>query len=292
MSGCGDVVLLLRVGTMTDLYFVQLSTLFIAGIVAGFSAGLLGVGGAFIMVPVQFWALKSVGVDPTVAIRVAFGTSLLVLLPTSLTSAITHHRKGAVLWKTGAILGLTGASTAFFGAYVASQLSERILTSVFGCVGILLALRMLTSGTPVSGTGHMDGIGPLILWGIVFGFVSGIIGVGGGGLMIPVMINFLGFSVHEAVGTSAALMIFTALGGSVSYLINGLGVQGLPAYSTGYLNWLQFALLAGSSIPMAVVGAKTAHVIPSHRLRLIFGLVLLYIGMKMIGVFSWLRLPL
>ena len=292
MSGCGDVFLLFHLGTMTDLYSVQILTLFLAGIVAGFSSGLLGVGGAFIMVPVQFWVLKSLGVDPTVAIRVSFGTSLLVLLPTSLTSAITHHRKGAVLWKAGAILGLTGASTAFLGAYVASQLSEHILTSVFGCVGILLALRMLISRTPVTGAGNMDGVSSLILWGGVFGFVSGIIGVGGGGLMIPVMINFLGFSVHEAVGTSAALMIFTALGGSVSYLTNGLGVQGLPAYSTGYLNWLQFALLAGSSIPMAVAGARAAHVIPPNRLRVIFGIVLLCIGMKMIGLFSWLRLPI
>ena len=110
--------------------------------------------------------------------------------------------------------------------------------------------------------------------------------------MVPVMTNFLRFSVHEAVGTAAALMIFTALGGSVSYLINGLGVPGLPAYSTGYLNWLQFALLAGSSIPMAVVGAKVAHVLPSDRLRMILTLVMLYVGMKMIGIFSWLGLPL
>lgn len=244
------------------------------------------------MVPVQFWVLKTVGVDPTVAVRISFGTSLLVLFPTSLTSAIAHHRKGAVLWKAGAILGLTGASTAFIGAYVASQLPGRVLTSVFGGVSILLALRMLTSAPPTGCAKRVDRIGPLILWGIVFGFVSGIIGVGGGGLMIPVMISFLGFNVHDAVGTSAALMIFTAIGGSASYLINGLGVPDLPAYSTGYLNWLQFALLAGSSIPMAVLGAKTAHVIPSYRLKVIFGLVLFFIGMKMIGVFSWLRLPI
>jgi uncharacterized protein len=110
--------------------------------------------------------------------------------------------------------------------------------------------------------------------------------------MIFVMVNFMGFGVHEAVGTSAALMIFTALGGSVSYLINGLGVEGLPAYSTGYLNWLQFALLAVSSIPMAIVGAKAAHALSSYRLRLVFAIVLMIIGMKMLGVFSWLRLPI
>jgi uncharacterized protein len=269
-----------------------MAVLVAAGLLTGFSSGLLGVGGAFIMVPVQFWMLKWMGVDPTIAVRVSFGTSLLVVLPTTISSAITHHRNGAVRWKAGAVLGITGASTAFFGAYVASQLSDRVLTTIFGVASISLAIRMLIIKASDVNRSHVDGIGRLIFWGVMFGFVAGIIGVGGGGLMIPVMVNFMGFGVHEAVGTSAALMIFTALGGSVSYLVNGLGVEGLPAYSTGYLNWLQFSLLAVSSIPMAVVGAKAAHVLSSDRLRIVFAIVLMIIGMKMLGVFSWLRLPI
>jgi uncharacterized protein len=87
-------------------------------------------------------------------------------------------------------------------------------------------------------------------------------------------------------------MIFTALGGSVSYLVNGIGVEGLPPYSTGYLNWLQFALLGVSSIPMAVVGAKAAHVISPNGLRIVFATVLFIIGLKMVGVFSWFGLPI
>lgn len=270
----------------------QIVTLLLTGIVAGFSSGLLGVGGAFIMVPVQFWSLKSVGVDPTIALRISFGTSLLVLLPTAVTSAVAHHRRGAVLWKEGIILGMTGAVTSFSGAYVASLLSEHVLRTAFGVVAILLAIRMLTAPLPQTGGQRVRSITPLILWGILFGFVAGVIGVGGGGLMIPVMINVMGFRVHEALGTSNALMIFTGLGGAASYLINGLGVQGLPAYSTGYLNWLQFALLAGSSIPMAVVGTKIAHLLSSQKLRTLFAVVILIIGMKMVGVFSWLGLPI
>jgi uncharacterized membrane protein YfcA len=270
-----------------------MAVLVAAGLLTGFSSGLLGVGGAFVMVPVQFWILQWMRVDPTLAVRISFGTSLLVVLPTTISSAITHHRNGAVRWKAGAVLGITGATTAFFGAYVASLLSDRVLTTIFGCASILLAARMLIIKTSdVSRSRADDRFGPLIFWGIVFGFVAGIIGVGGGGLMIPAMINFLEFGVHEAVGTSAALMIFTALGGSISYLVNGLGVEGLPAYSTGYLNWLQFALLAVSSIPMAVVGAKAAHVLSSDRLRTVFAIALMIIGMKMLGVFSWLRLPI
>jgi uncharacterized protein len=280
-----------RCNPMTHMCSLQMSVLLAAGLLTGFSSGLLGVGGAFIMVPVQFWMLKSMGVDPTIAVRISFGTSLLVVLPTAVSSAITHHRQGAVHWKAGVILGVTGASAAFVGAYVASQLSDRVLTTAFGCVSIFLAMRMLILETPDAGRSPVEGSGRFIFWGILFGLVSGIIGVGGGGLMIPVLINVLGFGVHEAVGTSAALMIFTALGGSISYLINGLGVEGLPAYSTGYLNWLQFALLAGSSIPMAVVGAKAAHVLSSNKLRIVFAMLLLFIGLKMAGVFSWFSLP-
>jgi uncharacterized protein len=277
---------------MIEMYPLQILALLGTGLVAGLSSGALGVGGAFIMVPVQFWALQSMGVDPTIAVRTSFGTSLLVLFPTALSGAIAHHKRGAVLWKAGVILGLTGASAAFIGAFVASRLPARLLTIVFGCVVMIMAIRMLTTHQPCVAERRADNYVQVILWGVVFGFVSGIIGVGGGGLMVPVMTNFLRFSVHEAVGTAAALMIFTALGGSVSYLVNGLGIQGLPAYSTGYLNWLQFSLLAGSSVPMAFVGAKVAHVLPSDRLKMILTLVMLYVGMKMIGIFSWLGLPL
>ncbi len=127
---------------------------------------------------------------------------------------------------------LTGASAAFIGAFIASRLPARLLTIVFGCVVMVMAVRMLTARQPsVTGRRAYNYV-QVVLWGPCLVSFP-IIGVGGGGLMVPVMTNFLGFSVHEAVGTAAALMIFTALGGSLSYLINGLGVQGLPAYSTG-----------------------------------------------------------
>jgi uncharacterized membrane protein YfcA len=277
---------------MTEICSFQIEVLLAAGLLTGFASGLLGVGGAFIMVPVQFWMLKWMGVDPTIAIRVSFGTSLLVILPTAITGAITHHQKGAVHWKAGVILGLTGASVAFLGAYVASQVSGGYLTTAFGSVGIFLSIRMLIKkSNDVSGS-SADSIGALILCGVIFGFISGMTGVGGGGLLIPVLISFLGFGVHEAVGTASAFMIFTALGGSISYFVNGIGVEGLPAYCTGYLNWLQFGLLGVSSIPMAVVGAKAAHLISSNRLRIVFAIVFMIIGLKMMGVFSWLGLPI
>jgi uncharacterized membrane protein YfcA len=275
-----------------EMHVAQIIALLVTGLGVGFASGLLGVGGCFIMVPVQFWILKSIGVDPTLAIRIAFGTNLLVVLPTAFSGAITHHKKGAVLWKAGVSLGITGGIGAFFGAFIASHLPGEVLTVAFGIAVILGAIRMLTSKPPMITDEPSNSVTEYILWGIPLGIISGIIGIGGGVLMIPIMVFFLKFKMHQAVGTSTALMIFTAIGGSLSFLINGLGVQGLPPHSTGYLNWLQWILLAGCSVPMAMVGAKTAHRLPAKQLKYIFVLVMLYMGVKMTGLFAWLHLPI
>lgn len=275
-----------------EMQAAQVIALLITGIGVGFASGLLGVGGCFIMVPVQFWALKSIGVDPTIAIRIAFGTNLLVVLPTAFSGAMAHHKKGAVLWKAGITFGIAGALGAFGGAFIASHLPGKVLTTAFGIAVILGALRMLTAKPPKITDTPTDSLSAFILWGIPLGIVSGIIGIGGGVLMIPIMVYFLKFKMHQAVGTSTALMIFTALGGALSYWINGSGVAGLPPYSTGYLNWYQWAILAGVSIPWAVVGANTAHLLPAKQLKYLFIIVMFYMGVKMCGVFAYLKLPL
>ncbi|MCF8145895.1 MAG: sulfite exporter TauE/SafE family protein [Deltaproteobacteria bacterium] len=275
-----------------EIHAAQIIALLITGVGVGFASGMLGVGGCFIMVPVQFWALTSIGIDPTIAIRIAFGTNLLVVLPTAFSGAMTHHKKGAVLWRAGVTFGMAGAVGAFFGALIASHLPGKVLTVAFGVAVILGALRMLTAKPPQITDEPSNSIVAFILWGIPLGIVSGIVGIGGGVLMIPIMVYFLKFKMHQAVGTSTALMIFTAFGGSLSFLINGLGVEGLPPYSTGYLNWLQWVLLAGCSVPLAIVGAKVAHLLPAKQLKYIFIAVMFYMGLKMIGVFTWLHLPI
>jgi uncharacterized protein len=275
-----------------EMQAAQIIALLITGIGVGFASGLLGVGGCFIMVPVQFWALKSIGVDPTVAIRIAFGTNLLVVLPTALSGALAHHRKGAVRWRAGVTFGIAGAVGAFFGAFIASHLPGKVLTMAFGIAVILGGIRMLTAKPPKITDEPSDSLTAFILWGIPLGIVSGIIGIGGGVLMIPIMVWFLKFKMHQAVGTSTALMIFTAAGGALSYWINGLGIEGLPPYSTGYLNWYQWIVLAGVSIPWAAVGANTAHLLPAKQLKYLFVAVMFYMGLKMCGVFAWLHLPL
>ena len=266
--------------------------LLITGIGVGFASGLLGVGGCFIMIPVQYWVLTAAGIDPTIAIRVAFGTNLLVVLPTALSGAIGHTRKGAVLWRAGIVLGVTGAFSSLLGGYVAAHLPGRILTTIFGLAILAGAVRMLTAKPPKITEEPTKNLFTYFLWGLPLGFACGLIGIGGGVLMVPVMVVILKFRMHQAVGTSTAMMIFTSIGGVTSYIIEGLGVSGLPEYSIGYVNLLQWILLAGTSVPMAQVGVRTAHRLPAKQLRYVFIAVMVYMGLKMIGVFSWLHLPI
>lgn len=244
------------------------------------------------MVPVQLWVLTSMGIDPTIAIRIAFGTNLAVVLPTAISGAIGHSRKKSVLWKAGIVLGLSGLAGAFLGGFFAAHISGNILKIGFGLAILSGALRMLTAKPPKIDKEPVDNMVTFILWGFPLGIISGLIGIGGGVLMIPVMVLALRFNMHKAVGTSTALMIFASIGGILSYIINGLNVSPLPPYSLGYVNLLQWVLLAGTSVPMALVGVKAAHKLPAKQLKYLFIIVMIYMGLKMIGVFTWLNLPL
>ena len=270
----------------------QIIALLITGIGVGFASGLLGVGGCFIMVPVQFWALTSIGVDPTIAIRIAFGTNLAVVLPTALSGAIGHTRKKAVLWKAGIMLGLSGLVGSVLGGYFAAHIPGNILKVVFGLAILAGGIRLLTSKPPKVEREPIDNVLFYIVWGFPLGILSGLIGIGGGVLMVPVMVLAMRFRMHQAVGTSTALMIFTSIGGILSYMVNGLSVSELPPYSIGYVNFLQWILLAGTSVAMAQVGVRVAHKLPAKQLKYVFISVMIYMGLRMIGVLAWLNLPI
>lgn len=262
------------------------------GIFVGSACGLLGVGGAFIMVPVQLWALTSMGIDPTIATRVAFGTSLAVILPTSLSGCYGHSCRGVVLWRPGIMLGLSGLAGAFIGGFIAAHAPADVLRTIFGLAVLAGALRMLMAGRIRPGGKPRGNTLHYALWGFPVGIVSGLSGIGGGVLMVPVMVVVMGFGMLQAVGTSSVAIALNSVGGITSYAINGLGVPGRPEYSLGYIDLLQFALLTGTSVPAAQLGVRFAHLLPARQLRYLFIVLMLYIGLRMIGVFAWLGLPI
>lgn len=273
-------------------YFYYILTLVLTGIGVGFITGLLGVGGGFIIVPILFFLLLGMGVDPTTAIRVAFGTSLAIILPTAISSAYRHYRENQVEVKAAVYFGISGFLGGLTGGYIATHTPEDILRFLFGLILLFVALRLLFFKDSADNRVKIENIVLFLLFGFLAGLASGLIGVGGGIIIIPVMVLIMGYTMKQASGTSSAVIIITSMGGIISYVLNGLTVTGLPAYSVGYINLLQLLVIIIFSIPMAQVGAWTATKLPENILRYIMVTLQMYIALKMLGVFDLLGLPL
>lgn len=266
--------------------------LLVTGIVVGFASGLLGIGGGFIMTPVQYMVFTSMGVPTDTAIKLAFGTNLLVILPTAASGVWRHSRKGAVWWKIVIIMGSCGTIAAFGGATLATHLPGAALKVAFGFVTLAAAIRMLTTKEVKIEQEPRDNPWLWFVWAIPIGLITGILGIGGGVLAIPILVLALKFKMHNAIAISLAMMIFSSTGGVIGYIINGLGIPSLPDYSIGYINLPAWFLLTVTSIGMAQVGAITAHKLPAKQLRYIFVGLMFYLGLRMLGVFDWLGWPI
>jgi len=263
-----------------------------AGAGTGFASGLLGIGGGAVMVPVSYWLILAMNVPPDIAIRIAFGTSLLVILPTAISGSWRHNKKKAVRWKTALILGSCALVGAVVGSTLAAHLPGEILQRGFGGLVLVIALWMGLGLMPRlrrDDEEPRENLGLVAACGFPIGVVSGLTGIGGGVLIVAVLVLALNFPMHTAVGTSVASIILASLGGIVGYIVNGLGVSGLLPYSIGYINLPIWLCLAATSIPLAQLGARAAHALPAKPLTYIFIAFMVYAGLEMIGVFAWIQ---
>ncbi|MGD9142351.1 MAG: sulfite exporter TauE/SafE family protein [Dehalococcoidia bacterium] len=266
--------------------------LLLTGAAAGFAGGMLGIGGAFIMTPIQLIVYSAMGLPEDLAVKTAFGTSMLVILPAAISGSWRHHRNKAVMWKAAVIMGVCSLVAAFFGSTLATHLPGSGLKIAFGVVVLLTAVRMATAREPQYKIEAVSQPWQWIVWAIPLGFVAGMFGIGGGVVMIPVLVLALRFEMHYAIGTSLAIIMLTSLGGILGYIINGIGVEGRLEYSLGYVNIPSWLLLMVPAAIMAQVGAVVAHKMPRKLLLYIFIIVLLYMGLRMVGLFEWLGWPL
>ena len=271
---------------------IHIITLLVTGVFVGFASGLLGVGGGFLMAPVQYFVFLDMGVPADVAIKLAFGTNLLVILFVCVSGAWRHSQKGAVYWKAAIIMGFGGLLFAFAGATLATHLPGEVLKVAFGAIVLLVGIRMLTARTKQIEQEPVTNPWLWFAWAVPLGIITGMFGLGGGVVAVPILVLALRFKMHQAVATSLAMIVFKSVGGIIGYIVNGLGIPNLPAYSIGYVNLASAFLLVISSVGMAQVGAITAHKLPAKQLRFIFILLMFYIGLKMIGVFDWLGWPI
>ncbi len=271
---------------------IHIIALLVTGSVAGFASSLLGIGGGIIMTPIQFMIFTDLGVPESTAIKLAFGTNLLVILPTAISGVWRHQRKKAVFWRAALIMGSVSFLASFGGSFITAFLPGRPLKIGFGFLILASALRMLMVKSPRITDEPRDNPWLLMAWALPIGLATGLVGIGGGIVGVPIMTLALRFKIHNAVATSLGMMILGSVGGIIGYIINGRNVSGLPSYSLGYVNLQSAFLLAVTSVAMAQLGAITAHRLPAKQLGYVFVVLLLYMGLKMLGVFTWLGWPI
>lgn len=268
----------------------------------GFISGLLGIGGGIIMIPVLLWLLDMTGMEQSVSTHVVFGTSLAVGAVTALSGAITHNHYRRVDLKVVGYLAAGSIIGAQVGGFLAHMTEWEILRGGLGVMLVVVSYLMFrpiqpddstTSGAAACDTTNPARIGArtqkdivaLVLAGFVVGTVSALFGLGGAVISTPVLVLLFAYPLHVAVGISATLMFFTATSGTVSYIIQGSGVPGLPPYSIGYVNAFIWLFMVSTSIIMARVGASVTHKIDAQMLRRIFAVFLLIVGLRMFAGF-------
>lgn len=250
------------------------------GVVAGFVAGMLGVGGGIVTVPVLEYFLRFAGVPEEYRLHIAVATSLAAIIPTSISSARTHHGKGAVDWPLAKSWGVPIVLGAILGGVAASHAPLAVLACVFGSVALLIAAKMLLPLDHWRVSDHVPrGPGGGLL-ALLIGGVSAMMGIGGGTLTVPTL-SLCGYPIHRAVGTAAFFGIFISIPGTVTYLLARPPVT-LPWATVGYVSLLGLAIIAPGSMLTATLGARAAHALSRRRLSQAFGVFLFIVGMRML----------
>ena len=253
----------------------------VLGLCSGFLAGLLGIGGGMPMVPFLTAILANRGVPADLAVKMAIATSMATILFTSISSVRAHHKREAVRWDLvkglapgillGGMLGSLGVFALLKGAYLAI---------IFGLFVSFSATQMFMNRKPAP-TRQMPGLGGQFCAGSGIGFISGLVGAGGGFISIPFM-TWCNVAIHNAVATSAALGFPIAFANVTGYVLSGWSVHGLPAGAFGYV-WLPaLAITASCSVLTAPWGAKAAHSLPVKKLQQIFASLLYVLAAYML----------
>jgi len=263
---------------------LSLLLLLLGGGIAGFLAGFFVVGGGIILIPFLLYYFDSIHMSSLVSTHLAFGTSLLIIVFASLSSALQYSRNGHVVWKAVVAIGLASVVGGLLGAHVAGSLEGTVLRQIFAAVVLLSALRLFAeTRKPKVEVMPPLRVAPLVGTGFLVGIVSSLTGVGGGVLSIPVMHSILKFPLKKALGTSSATIVITALAAGTGYVFTGWGNSLLLDTGTlGYVDWLHALPLIAGSIPMAAVGAHVANKTKVILLKRIFALFLLLIAFRML----------
>jgi uncharacterized protein len=252
------------------------------GVLTGLLAGLFGIGGGGIIVPVLYEVFRALGVSEDVRMQLCVGTSLAIIVPTTFRSYFTHRAEGigldgvVRLWTIPAIVGVVT------GAAIAAVAPGAVFKVAFAVIAALIATKLLFGGDRWQLGKSLPGRGPMLFYGYLVGLCSSLMGVSGGSVS-NMILTLYGTSIHAAVATSAGLGVPIALAGTIGFMLAGLPHQDLmPPFSIGYVSVLGFVLMAPISSFVAGYGARLAHATPRRRLEVIFGLFLAAMSVRFI----------
>ena len=252
----------------------------ICGVAAGLMAGLLGLGGGLIIVPLLNYIFQfNAALPEDLSLRLAMGTSLASILFTGASSTRAHARRGSVLWPWVRPLAPALALGTALGSFVAAALPVLGLKAFFTCFLVAVAVQMLADYHPASRE-EKPPRAVLVGTGLFIGGVSSLVGIGGGSLSVP-FLCWLGVDMRRAVGTSAALGWAIAAAGSLAYAVNGWGSPGLPPHSLGYVSLSATLGVAVTSIFFAPLGARLSHAVPVNALRKAFAVYLILLAARL-----------
>ncbi len=263
-------------------YLISLTLLL--GACAGFAAGLLGIGGGVILVPLFLWLFPKAGFPPDLVVHSAFGTSLAIVFPTAVSSVLGHRKRGNIIWGIVLYLIAGGVLGSFIGSSLAAVLPGEKLKIAFGVMQIAVSLKLFFSHNSQQITTDMPVCSgkSLILIGAIGGFFSAFFGIGGGVVAVPLMYVVLKIPIRVAVGNSSALIVVSSLVAVCLYVWYGQGhIHDLP-FSFGYVNGLVAVIVAPMTMVFARFGVILANKISQDKLVKIFSLLLMIIGLKII----------
>lgn len=253
-----------------------------AGMVSGFLAGLLGIGGGIITIPVLFFVFGELGTPIEWRMHAAIGTSLAIIIATNVSSVRAHHKKAGVNWelaKTWAPAIVVGTVA---GSFFATTLKTIELVYTFATIAGLLAVKMMLPFDKLKlGSAPPSGVYKYVNPAVI-GFFSAIMGIGGGSFSVPYM-TLYGVKIHTAVGTASLLGLFISLTGSIGYLATGETIANLPGGFLGFIHWPSALVVSLTAVVMAPVGARVAHMLPKALLSLVFGIFLIVAIARMIS---------
>jgi uncharacterized membrane protein YfcA len=264
---------------MEDLILLTIGML-VTGCVAGILAGLFGIGGGIVIVPVLEAALGFLGVDAAIRMHVAVATSLATIIPTSISSARAHHSRQAVdvdIVKKWAVFVFGGA---LLGAWIAAQVHSNVLALVFATLAAMMAAKMVFYPKSRNLTGGLPKAAWVYTIPTMIGCFSSMMGIGGGVLSVTTLTIF-NVPIHRAVGTAALIGLVIAIPGTLGFIFTGLSDARVPPGSIGYVNLVGFALIAPITVLLAPLGAKIAHRFSEKHLSMLFGTFLVVASVRL-----------